>query len=140
MSPGSAYGCNQETCIGVVGSGLHVSYWYTTGSDTYADRCTQPAYWVAGDVAFYGSLVCGTYSYYSSLGLSNYNFPRTAQVCNTWVNGPKGKPCEEVEELGTSPSGPGPGPDARGLRPPGVCQGRADTPCSHAEKIREVAS
>jgi hypothetical protein len=97
VSPGSAFGCNQETCIGVIGGGLHVSYWYTTGSDTYADRCTQPAYWVAGDVAFYGSQVCGKYSYYSSTGLSNYNFPRTAQVCNTWVNGPKGKPCETVK-------------------------------------------
>lgn len=95
----SASGCNQQTCIFVWGNGAHVSAWSTTGSTNFAYRCTQPAFWVGGQVAFYGSLYCSSNDFYYSLGLSNYTFPGRGnlQICNTWVNGPRGKPCETVK-------------------------------------------
>lgn len=97
--PDSASGCNQQTCIYVWGNGRHVSYWSTTGTAAFGYRCTQPAFWVGGVVGFYGSLYCSSNDFYYSLGLSNYNFTGTGnlQVCNTWVNGPKGKPCETIK-------------------------------------------
>jgi hypothetical protein len=99
VHPDSASGCNKQTCIFVWGNGRHVSYWSTTGSDTFAYRCTQPGFWVGGIVAFYGSLYCSSNDFYYSLGLSNYNFTGTGnlQICNTWVNGPAGHPCETVK-------------------------------------------
>jgi hypothetical protein len=102
VHPDSASGCNQQTCIFVWGNGAHVSYWSTTGSTTRADRCTQAAAWIGGTIAYYGDLYCSTNSFYYSLLLSNYTFGGTGnlQVCNTWVNGPKGKPCETIKRGG----------------------------------------
>jgi hypothetical protein len=99
VHPDSASGCNQQTCIFVWGNGAHVSYWSTTGQTNYAYRCTQPAAWIGGTVAYYGNLYCSSNSFYYSTLLSNYTFTGTGnlQVCNTWVNGPKGKPCETIK-------------------------------------------
>jgi hypothetical protein len=96
-SPASAVGCNQDVCISIIGNGQHVSYWFTWASTTRKKRATEPVYWVAGKVAFYGAVVTGSHSFYSSLGLTNYNFPKAnVQVCNTWTGIP-GKPCETIK-------------------------------------------
>jgi hypothetical protein len=93
----SASGCNQDVCISIIGNGQHVSYWFTWASTTRANRATEPHYWVAGKVAFSGNVYTGTHSFYSSLGLTNYNFPKAnVQVCNTWTGIP-GKPCETIK-------------------------------------------
>jgi hypothetical protein len=70
-SPASAVGCNQDVCISIIGNGQHVSYWFTWASTTRKKRATEPVYWVAGKVAFYGAVVTGSHSFYSSLGLTN---------------------------------------------------------------------
>lgn len=97
-SPTSAFGCNQDVCISIIGNGQHVSYWYTYASTTLAYRTTHPDYWVAGFEVFTGRTMQGTRSFYSSLGLTNYNIAEpNVQVCNTWTGKIPGKPCETIK-------------------------------------------
>jgi hypothetical protein len=93
--PNSASGCNQNVCIYVTGSKLHVSDWSTTGYDANP-TCTYAAYWVAGKVKATSNEVCGgSDTEYVSDWNDPGNFPNHTQLCNTWLH-ISGKPCETV--------------------------------------------
>jgi hypothetical protein len=94
-APRSAYGCNQEVCISVVGNGTYVKTWATSAYPSYAYRCTWANYWANGKLLYSGSLQCRSdYYYYDSVGIYG-NVKAGSQVCNTWYGIP-GKPCESI--------------------------------------------
>jgi hypothetical protein len=95
IAPRSAYGCNQDVCISVVGNGTYVKTWATSAYPSYAYRCTWANYWANGKLLYSGALQCRSdYYYFDSVGIYG-NVKAGSQVCNTWYGIP-GKPCESI--------------------------------------------
>jgi hypothetical protein len=85
LHPNSASGCNASVCINVVGSGLHVDKWTTTGYST-EPICTYAAYWVNGVIEATSEEVCGTsFTHFTSWWDNPGYFVNITQLCNTWI-------------------------------------------------------
>jgi hypothetical protein len=97
VRPDSAFGCNQDVCISIAGNGRYINYWATAAFTTYKNRCTEPAFWSAGHIIFYGSQQCRASSFYGYTSYISGSWWRgNVQVCNTWTGIP-GKPCETIK-------------------------------------------
>lgn len=92
VSPMDASGCNDEVCISLVGSGLRVKSWITTG-DTNGYECSYAGFWEDGGLIDTGPTLCNDGIVWSEA--LDIDFSGNTHVCNTWV-GIGGKPCEYV--------------------------------------------
>ena len=101
--PDSASGCNQDTCISVVGSGLSVDYVVQTGHTDEETGCAYGEFLVRGGVRQTTNPTCwdngegdteDLYDFYSIY----YNINNNSQVCVDYVgyHAPDGKPCETI--------------------------------------------
>jgi hypothetical protein len=93
--PPSASTCSGAVCIYVVGSGLNVSSWTTTGVLPKTE-CSYAKYLEDGVVIATSGSVCGPSgdeleSEWNDPG----NFPNGTQLCNEW-SGISGEPCITV--------------------------------------------
>ncbi len=92
----SASGCNQLVCISLVGSGLTVTTWSTTG--TYTEQTPAFAVYYKNGVEIASSIIFlaepGDLYYDQMIG--SHSFANGTQLCNGW-QGTVGHPCETVE-------------------------------------------
>lgn len=95
IAPRSAYGCNQDVCISIIGNGTFVKSWATSAYPNYAYRCTWANYWANGKLLLSGALQCRSDYYYYSNAIIGTQVKAGSQVCNTWFGIP-GKPCESI--------------------------------------------
>lgn len=94
--PNSAFGCNQDVCISLVGSGAFVQQWNTFAFNS-GPVCTR-AFWELNNyiIVKNTNVICADqagvfYAYWSP----NRNFPTPSLACNWWLNLP-GYPCETI--------------------------------------------
>lgn len=89
----SARGCNVAVCIEVIGTGLWVDRWRTTGY-TSEPVCTFAAYWRNNRIIQTSNTVCGGAftQFFSEWPGGRGRYAHGDQLCNTWVEIP-GKPC-----------------------------------------------
>ncbi len=90
--PQSASGCNQNVCIYVTGSGLHVDSW--TSSAVGPVGCTTANFDAGSEHAHYKVCSDNNGNYFVNPGI-NRNFANGTKLCNSWDNIP-GYPCETV--------------------------------------------
>jgi hypothetical protein len=92
----SASGCNQLVCINLVGSGLTVTSWSTSG--TYTIQTPAFAIYYKNGVVIATSVIVEAEPG-ETLGdqmIGTHSFPNGTQLCNGW-GGTLGHPCETIE-------------------------------------------
>jgi hypothetical protein len=95
-TPDSAYGCNQNVCISLEGSGLHVSDWSSQATyEGSIELCTQSYFYENDAEIRSGTSVCGEAGVFFTDWAANKNFPNNAKLCNQWKK-IAGEPCETV--------------------------------------------
>ena len=95
VRPASAFGCNQDVCIQILGSGTHVVQWNTFAFNS-GPVCTFPRWERPWGTIKVGRTICANqagvfYAYWTP----NSTF-RPGQACNQWTFLP-GRPCEQIE-------------------------------------------
>lgn len=95
MRPAYAYGCSENVCMELNGTGLSATPWNIWGYYLAPGQCAYSAYWVPSThPALFGPELCNTtggpvsYHSYADITVSG-----PGQVCSTVV-GLAGKPCE----------------------------------------------
>lgn len=91
----SAFGCNEDVCINLNGSGLHVNWWQVTGY-MYHAFCAYDNYWGPPTSYLWSApRKCSSGPAYYVGTTDDIDFSGNVEVCNTVVWVP-GKPCEYV--------------------------------------------
>jgi hypothetical protein len=90
----SATGCNQEVCININGSGLHINYWQDVVFMNNGG-CTSGLYYAYGRYVFSTPRLCRSGSWVYVGQVDNLNFPSNGEACNAATGAP-GFPCEYV--------------------------------------------
>ena len=95
--PASSSGCNGWVCINIIGSGLLINNWSTSGDYSgFSYFCTYSVYWKSQTTILdTGTLVCGYHGRYFGNLTYPVMYPHFGWACNTWVGIP-GKPCEQI--------------------------------------------
>lgn len=97
IAPNSASGCNQNVCIFVYGSGLHVDEIDSTAV-LPRQMCTVWRIYANGSLIGRSNMVCGragatVFGFWHI----NRNFPNQTKLCVSWFGVP-GLPCETVHQ------------------------------------------
>ena len=102
IQPLDAFGCdnwyNQNVCIDLYGSGLHIDQWNTTAFGNWG--CSTAYDQINGSSIHNSPRICpssGSSGVYYFYWTANRNFHDGDQACNQW-SGAWGRPCEWIEK------------------------------------------